>query len=239
MQINSTNTSGNEREQVLLLLPWYATGRLEPDEAERVRRFIMQDAAMAAELSRIRQEMDETISLNEALGAPKAKGLDRLMAAIGAEEGASRPATQRFAEKAEGFFSRLRDVLSPAQLSPLALRTAAAFAVLIIAVQAVALGLLIARQPGEGAGKTYQTASGPGEHKADGPVILISFAATAAIGEINALLEKTKTVIISGPGPGGVFRVRLDQPAAAIAERDAVIAELRKSALVKFALPGQ
>jgi hypothetical protein len=74
------------RHEIEELLPWYATWTLSGREAERVERALAGDTELAQHYDLVRQELAETIHLNETLGEPSARTMERLFAAIDAEE---------------------------------------------------------------------------------------------------------------------------------------------------------
>src|SRR5438128_12008826 len=86
-----------ERHEIEALLPWHAAGTLSRPDADRVEQAL----AGARELSRrydlVREELAETIHLNETLGAPSAPAMEKLFAAIDAEE-ARAPCRRRSAD---------------------------------------------------------------------------------------------------------------------------------------------
>ena len=57
-------------DDVEALLPWYAAGTLAAREADQVEAAVAADAQLAYRLEQVREEMTETVLLNEALGAP-------------------------------------------------------------------------------------------------------------------------------------------------------------------------
>jgi len=67
------------------LLPWYAAGTLRRRDRQRVADAAVADPLLARQLELVREELAETIHLNETLGAPSPRVADRLMAAIDAE----------------------------------------------------------------------------------------------------------------------------------------------------------
>jgi anti-sigma-K factor RskA len=73
------------RHEIEELLPWYATGALSGREAERVEQALAGDRELRTRYDLIRRELAETTRLNEALGAPSARAMDKLFAAINAE----------------------------------------------------------------------------------------------------------------------------------------------------------
>ena len=74
------------RHEIEELLPWYATGTLSSREAERVEQALAGDSELARRYELVRQELAETARLNETLGAPSARAVEKLFAAINAEE---------------------------------------------------------------------------------------------------------------------------------------------------------
>jgi anti-sigma-K factor RskA len=78
------------RHEIEELLPWYATGTLSGREAERVEQALAGDHELRTRYDLIRRELAETTRLNEALGAPSGRAMDKLFAAINAEARAPR-----------------------------------------------------------------------------------------------------------------------------------------------------
>src|SRR5947209_18404287 len=74
-----------EREEIEALLPWHAAGTLSRRDSERVEQALAQDAELARRFELARDEMAETIHLNESLGAPSTRAAQRLFGAIEAE----------------------------------------------------------------------------------------------------------------------------------------------------------
>src|SRR5271169_6730713 len=79
-----------EPAEVEALLPWYAAGTLRRRDRQRVEDALRDDPDLARHADLVREELAETICLNESLGAPSASALDRLMAAIDADAAAER-----------------------------------------------------------------------------------------------------------------------------------------------------
>jgi hypothetical protein len=91
-----------ERHEIESLLPWHAAGTLDLRDAERVERALAEDSELARRYELVREELAETIHLNEALGAPSARAMEKLFAAIDAEEArAPRKGFQRSSETPE------------------------------------------------------------------------------------------------------------------------------------------
>jgi anti-sigma factor RsiW len=75
-----------ERHEIEALLPWHAAGTLSRRDADRVEQALADDPELARRYDLVRQEFAETIHLNERLGAPSARAMEKLFAAIDAEE---------------------------------------------------------------------------------------------------------------------------------------------------------
>ena len=68
------------------LLPWHAAGTLSRRDADRVEQALADDCELARRYALVRQELVDTIHLNETLGIPSARAAEKLFAAIDAEE---------------------------------------------------------------------------------------------------------------------------------------------------------
>ena len=82
-----------ERRDIETLLPWHAAGTLSRRDAQRVEAALQEDRDLARQFELVREELGETIHLNETLGAPSARAMERLLAGIEAEgaKGRKRP----------------------------------------------------------------------------------------------------------------------------------------------------
>ena len=98
MALNMINKE-RERQEIESLLPWHAAGTLGLRDAERVERALAEDGELAHRYELVREELAETIRLNERLGAPSARAMEKLFAAIDAEETrGTRTPLHRFSE---------------------------------------------------------------------------------------------------------------------------------------------
>jgi hypothetical protein len=79
-----------ERREIESLLPWHAAGTLSRSDAERVERALADDRELAQRYNLVCAELAATIDLNETLGMPSERALEKLFAAINDEE-ARRP----------------------------------------------------------------------------------------------------------------------------------------------------
>src|SRR5262245_53468308 len=68
------------------LLPWHAAGTLRPSDANRVEQALAGDRELGRQSDLVREELVETIHLNETLRPPSARPMQRLFAAIDAVE---------------------------------------------------------------------------------------------------------------------------------------------------------
>ena len=82
-------TANKEREpapdEIEELLPWHAAGTLNARDTRRVDEALASDPELARQYAVIREEYAETIHLNESLGAPSARAMQKLFAAIDGE----------------------------------------------------------------------------------------------------------------------------------------------------------
>jgi hypothetical protein len=97
-----------ERHEIEELLPWHATGTLSRRDADRVKQALAGDRELARRYELIRQELAVTTRLNETLGAPSARAMEKLFAAIDAEE-ARAPRRRRRPVKRTRFLTSARD----------------------------------------------------------------------------------------------------------------------------------
>ncbi len=77
-----------------MLLPWHAAGTLNARDARRVEEALAHDPELAKQYAVIREEYAETIDLNESLGAPSTRAMQKLFAAIDTEP-AGKPSLSR------------------------------------------------------------------------------------------------------------------------------------------------
>jgi hypothetical protein len=85
-----------ERREIESMLPWHAAGTLDRCDAECVERALAEDSELARRYELVREELAETIRVNETLGEPSARAMEKLFAAIDAEEAsATRTPLQR------------------------------------------------------------------------------------------------------------------------------------------------
>jgi hypothetical protein len=96
------------RHKIEKLLPWHAAGTLSRRDADRVEQALAGDRELARHYELVRQELVEVTRLNETLGAPSARVMEKLFAAINAEE-ARAPRRQRRPIARTQFLTSARD----------------------------------------------------------------------------------------------------------------------------------
>src|SRR5215468_9965712 len=101
-----------EPHEIEALLPWHAAGTLSPRDADRVEQALAGDRELARQYDLVREELIETIHLNETLGVPSARAMERLFAAIDAEE-ARAPRHRRWFDFGSRSFAFLSALLPP------------------------------------------------------------------------------------------------------------------------------
>src|SRR5215813_139071 len=91
------NNNAPERQEIEALLPWHAVGTLSRRDAIRVEQALAGDHELARHYDLVREELNETIHLNEMLGAPSARAMEKLFASIDAEAPVARKVSFDFA----------------------------------------------------------------------------------------------------------------------------------------------
>jgi anti-sigma factor RsiW len=213
-----------------MLLTWHAAGTLNARDARRVDEALARDPELARQYAAIREEYAETIDLNESLGAPSARAMQKLFAAIDAEPPPrKRSASLNFAARIAGFF---------ASLSPRTLAWSASLGVLALLLQAGVIGaVLLKNQTG-----TYQTASlstnEPVTHALGPeapPRALVRFAPDARVADITALLDNYQASIVDG-GKAGLFRLQFGNKAMSKDEIAGLMSKLQNEKIVSLAV---
>jgi hypothetical protein len=212
-----------EPTEIEALLPWHAVGTLGRRDRQRVAEALRADPALARQADLVREELAETIYLNESLGVPSPRAMDRLMAAIDEEHAARKRASARamvgrFAAFIAGF-------------SPRTLAVAASAATLAIALQAFVLVGMITKPQG-----TQGVAAGEVVQR-HGTFAMVRFAREASAAEITKFLENYQATLVDGPKPGGLYRVRIAVSKLAKDELGRVMSRMRQEHIVESAEP--
>lgn len=229
MMAASKKVLDQEPSEIEVLLPWHAAGTLNRRDAKRVQDALENDAELARQYELVREEFSETIHLNETLGAPSARAMEKLFAGIEAESGPARQVQPSFSLGA--WLSEKMSALTPRTLA-----YAATGAALLVAVQAgVLTGVMMNR--GGDAGRP-DLASGPTSARTGGSYALVTFSPTASITDINAFLDKHDLKVTDGPRAGRMYRVQIAKGPLAKAQADQLIETLKQDGgVVLMALP--
>lgn len=218
----------NQPNEIELLLPWYEAGTLRRRDRQRVEQALRGDPELARHVDLVREELAETIHLNETLGAPSSAVADRLMAAIEAESDATHRRVPGVAAGwLTGFF---------ASLSPRTLAVAASFATLAIALQAVMIADISTKPEAFTKPQTtpvYRGLEDPAHR--NGTFAMVRFARQASAAEITNFLQNYQAALVDGPTPGGFYRVRIAMSGLAKEEIGRIMGRMRREPIVEFA----
>jgi anti-sigma factor RsiW len=217
----------DERKAIEDLLPWRAAGTLSRGETQRVDAALAADPELARRYALVREEIAQTVQLNEALGSPSPRALDALFAKIDAEP-VRKPATSAsLIERLGEFF---------ASLSPRTLTWSAAAAALVLALQAGVIGNLVLKDKTSGG---YQTASEASQPHGTGSFVIVRFAPEADVDAITQFLQAHKLTISSGPSAGGLYIVRVSTTKMAPADLQHLADQLQDDKVIGLAVPSQ
>ena len=216
-----------EPGEIEMLLPWHAAGTLNARDARRVEEALVRDPELSRQYTAIREEYAETIDFHESLGAPSARAMQTLFAAIDAEPERKPTASRRISRGIAGFF---------AALTPRTLAWSAGLAAVVLLVQAGVIGaMLLQNQPA-----SFQTASlGTNEpitrtlSSEAPPRALVRFAPDARVADITALLDTYRAAIIDTSG--GMFRLQFGNRAMSKDEAAGLMRKLQGEKLVSVA----
>ena len=146
MMAMSKKLLDQEPSDIEMLLPWHAAGTLSARDARRVDEALARDPELARQYAVIREEYAETIHLNESLGAPSVRAMQKLFDAIDGEPVRKPSVTSRVATRIAEFFGKL---------SPRTMAWSAGAAALALLLQAGVIGAVLMKNQGS----SFQTAS--------------------------------------------------------------------------------
>ena len=184
--MNAMKQEAPERQEIEELLPWHAAGTLSRRDAQRVEDALANDPELARRYALVREELGETIRLNETLGAPSARALEKLFAKIDAEPARRQAESLNLGSRIGEFF---------ASLSPRTLAWSASAAAIAILLQAGLLADIMLKET-----KTvgYETASAPTTDPGVGAFTLIRFAPQAIVGRHHKIPRSQQAVDCGG-----------------------------------------
>lgn len=209
-------------DDIEALLPWHAAGTLSRRDSARVEEALANDPELARRYALVRDELGETIVLNETLGAPSARAVEKLFAKIDAEPARKAAVSLNLGSRITEFF---------ASLAPRTLAYAGGAAVLAILLQAGFIASVMVKETSPGG---YVTASAPSTDPGVGAFTLIRFAPQATQDDVTKFLEANKFAITAGPLPGGFYKVRVAVTGLPKADLAAIVKKLQSDKTVGF-----
>jgi len=237
MMATSKRILEQEPSEIEMLLPWHAAGTLNARDARRVDDALARDPGLARQYAAIQQEYAETIHLNESLGAPSARAMQKLFAAIDGEPARKPSVSFNISARIAGFF---------AKLSPRTLAWSASLGALLLLLQAGVIGAVLMTKQNT----SFQTASlSPNAPSPGAPITralgsepppraLVRFAPDARVADIMALLDNYQASIIDG-ARGGLFRLQFANRAMGRDEFAGVMRKLQNEKIVSLAVDAQ
>jgi hypothetical protein len=229
MMATSKKMLEQEPGEIEMLLPWHAAGTLNARDARRVDDALARDPELASQYAVIREEYAETIDLNESLGAPSARAMQKLFAAIDSEPARNPSASLDISARIVGFF---------ASLSPRTLAWSASLGALALLLQAGLIGAVLVKNQAA----SFQTASLSTNEpitRALGPEAppraLVRFAPDARVAEVTALLDTYQASIVDG-AKGGLFRLQFGNKAMSKDEITGLMSRLQSEKIVNLAV---
>ena len=221
--MNTTMKNAPEREEIENLLPWYAAGTLSRRDSARVEDALARDAELASRFEMVREELGETIGVNESLGAPSSRAMKALFEKIDAEP-VRKPAMSF------NLMGRMSEFMS--SFSSRTLAYAGGVAVLALVLQAGVITNLVSER---GGGREPGLASAPTTiSMTEGVQALVRFAPQANAAEITAFLQANNATVI-GSSADGTFRLRVPGKGNA----SEIVKKLQDNKVVSFAAAAQ
>jgi anti-sigma factor RsiW len=218
-----------EPSEIEMLLPWHAAGTLNARDARRVDEALARDSGLAKQYAAIREEYAETIHLNESLGAPSARAMQKLFAAIDGEPARTPSASLNISARMSGFF---------AKLSPRTLAWSASLGALALLLQAGVIGAVLVKNqyaPFQVASLSLNESTTRALGPEAPPRALVRFAPDARIADITALLDSYQASIVDG-AKGGLFRLQFGDKPMAKNEVDGLMSKLQSEKIVSLAV---
>jgi hypothetical protein len=222
-----------EPSEIEMLLPWHAAGTLNARDARRVEEALARDPELTRQYAVIREEYAETISLNETLGAPSVRAMQKLFAAIDAEPARQPSILFNLSSSFSGFF---------ASLSPRTLAWSASLGALALVLQAGVIGAVLTKSQGPGLASINMDEPPSltrdlGGNVARPPQAFVRFAPEARMADINTLLDSYRASIVNATG--GMFRLQFGDKAMSKDETAGLINKLQGEKIVSFAEAAQ
>jgi anti-sigma-K factor RskA len=193
MAMMSLNREAPERQDIEALLPWHAAGTLSRRDSDRVEQALASDRELARRYELVREELNETIHLNETLGAPSARAMEKLFSAIDAEA----PVVKKASFNVMG---RLVELMS--SFSPRTLAYAGTAAAIVLMVQAAVLTTMVVHN--QSGSSSIKLASHDTGQRA-----VVRFSANASLSDVTRFLDVNQAAVVQGPIRGGLYEIQL------------------------------
>ncbi|CAN7173985.1 hypothetical protein LJR220_000278 [Bradyrhizobium sp. LjRoot220] len=233
MMAMSKKMLDQEPSEIEMLLPFHAAGTLNARDTRRVDEALASDPDLARQYAVIQEEYAETIHLNESLGAPSARAMQKLFAAIDGEPVRKPSLSTSLSARVSEFF---------AKLSPRTLAWSASLGAVALLLQAGVIGAVLMKNQAA----SFQTASLSLNQTAAPltrdlgvavpPRALVRFAPEARIADITALLDNYQASIVDG-AKGGMFRLQFGNRALGKDEVESLMSKLQGEKIVSLAVP--
>ena len=234
MMAMSKKVLDHEPSEIEMLLPFHAAGTLNARDTRRVDEALASDPDLARQYAVIQEEYAETIHLNESLGAPSARAMQKLFTAIDGEPVRKPSLSTSLSARVSEFFSRL---------SPRTLAWSASLGAVALLLQAGVIGAVLVKNQTA----SFQTASLSLNEPSAAPITrdlassaaptraLVRFAPEARIADITALLDNYQASIVDG-AKGGMFRLQFGNKAMSKDEAANLLTRLQREKIVSLAV---
>jgi anti-sigma factor RsiW len=229
MMATSKKILEQEPGEIEMLLPWHAAGTLNARDSRKVDEALARDAELARQYAVIREEYAETIHLNESLGAPSTRAMQKLFAAIDAEPVRRPRASLNVAARFNGFF---------AKLSPRTLAWSASLGALALLLQAGVIGAVLMSNRSASFETASLSTNGPITRElgaATSARALVRFSPDARVADITALLDKYQASIVDG-AKSGMFQLQFGNKAMTKDEVASLLSRLQNEKIVSLAV---
>jgi len=233
MMAMSKKMLDQEPSEIEMLLPFHAAGTLNARDTRRVDEALASDPELARQYAVIQEEIAETIHLNESLGAPSARAMQKLFAAIDGEPVRKPSLSTSLSARISEFFTRL---------SPRTLAWSASLGAVALLLQAGVIGAVLMKNQTA----SFQTASIDLKERnapitrdlgaAVPPRALVRFTPEARMADITALLDNYQASIVHG-AKGGMFRLQFGDRALSKDEVASLMSKLQGEKIVNLAVP--
>ena len=233
MMAMSKKMLDQEPGEIEMLLPFHAAGTLNARDTRRVDEALASDPELARQYAVIGEEYAETIHLNESLGAPSARAMQKLFAAIDGEPVRKPSLSTNLAARVAEFFTRL---------SPRTLAWSASLGAVALLLQAGVIGAVLMKNQTasfQTASLSVKDVSAPITRDlgaAVPPRALVRFAPEARIADITALLDNYQALIVDG-AKGGMFRLQFGNRTLGKDEVAGLMSKLQAEKIVSLAVP--